>query len=63
LPSHPDTWSDIHQAASLQAAISLHFSFYDFCRPHATLKRATPAMAVGLTERKWGVEELATLAY
>ncbi len=48
---------------SLQAAINLHFAFYNFCRPHATLKKATPAMAAGLTQRKWGVEELVTLAY
>lgn len=47
----------------LKAAVNLHFAFYNYCRPHATLKKATPAMAAGLTARKWSVEELTTLPY
>lgn len=45
-------------------AVSLHFMFYNFCRSHQTLTRAakgiktTPAMAAGLTDHVWTVEEV-----
>ncbi|MCH8988837.1 MAG: DDE-type integrase/transposase/recombinase [Chloroflexi bacterium] len=42
-------------------AIALHFAFYNFCRPHKTLSKPyqrTPAMAAGLTDHVWTVEEL-----
>lgn len=45
-------------------AVSLHFMFYNFCRPHTTLTKAakgtktTPAMACGLTDHVWTVEEI-----
>lgn len=42
------------------AAVSLHFAYYNFCRIHRTL-RVTPAMAAGLTERVWSIEELVGL--
>jgi IS1 family transposase len=41
----------------LQAALALHFAYYNFCRIHSTIK-ATPAMAAGLTDRAWGMAEL-----
>ena len=50
-----------------EAAISLYFMFYNYCRPHQTLtgkmpsgKRVptTPAMASGLTDHAWSIEEL-----
>jgi IS1 family transposase len=41
-------------------AVSLHFMFYNFCRTHQTL-RVTPAMAAGLAERPWSIEELIAL--
>jgi len=44
--------------SNLKAALALHFAFYNFCRPHQTLKGATPAMATGLTDRVWGINEL-----
>lgn len=43
---------------NLKAAIALHFAYYNFCRPHRGLKGITPAMAAGLTDRIWDVEEL-----
>ncbi len=43
--------------ANLKAALALHFVWYNFCRVHATL-RVTPAMAAGVTERVWGLEDL-----
>lgn len=45
-------------------AVALHFMFYNYCRPHATLTKkrngvhTTPAMAAGLTDRVWAVEDL-----
>lgn len=45
-------------------AVSLHFMFYNFCRAHTTLTKAakgiktTPAMAAGLTDHVWTVEEI-----
>lgn len=42
------------------AAIALHFAHYNFCRVHQTL-RVTPAMAAGLTDHVWGLDELVAL--
>lgn len=41
-------------------AISLHFMYYNFARIHKTL-RVTPAMAAGVTDHVWGIEEIAAL--
>lgn len=46
----------------LRAAVNLHFAHYNFCRVHSSIK-ATPAQAAGVANRKWEVEELASLAY
>ncbi len=49
-------------------AVDIHFMFYNFCRPHMTLTKAhplhypqTPAMAAGLTDHVWSVEEVCAL--
>jgi IS1 family transposase len=42
------------------AAVSLHFMHYNFGRIHQTL-RITPAMASGLTDHVWSLEEIARL--
>ena len=48
-------------------AVSLHFMFYNYCRAHTTLNKArkgiktTPAMAAGLTDHVWTVEEILEL--
>ena len=44
-------------------AVSLFFLFYNFIRPHQTLTKeagtkTTPAMAAGLTDRTWTVEDV-----
>ncbi len=45
-------------------AVSLHFMYYNYCRPHATLTKAakgvktTPAMVAGLTDRVWTAEDI-----
>jgi IS1 family transposase len=51
------------------AAVALHYMQYNFCRPHMTLStvdgkdgpKKTPAMAAGLTDRVWGITEIAAL--
>jgi IS1 family transposase len=42
------------------AAIALHFMHYNFCRIHQTL-RVTPAMAAGVTDHVWEIEEIVLL--
>jgi hypothetical protein len=42
---------------NLQAAVSLHFAHYNNVRIHKTL-RVTPAMAAGVSDRMWSLEEL-----
>ena len=42
------------------AALALHYMRYNFVRIHQTL-RVTPAMAAGLTDRVWGIEDLVAL--
>ena len=45
-------------------AVSLHFMVYNFVRPHGTLTKAakgiktTPAMAAGVTNRVWSIEDI-----
>jgi hypothetical protein len=39
------------------AAVSLFVGHYNFCRVHEAL-RITPAMALGVTDHIWGVDEL-----
>lgn len=41
-----------------QHAIALHFMNYNFCRKHQTLKGKTPAMAAGLTDHVWSMDEV-----
>jgi hypothetical protein len=38
-------------------ALALYFAFYNFCRIHKTLK-VTPAMAAGITDRLWSLEDI-----
>lgn len=51
---------------NLKYAVALHFMFYNFCRPHKTLNmernlNITPAMAAGLTNKTWSVEDIINL--
>lgn len=41
-------------------AVALHFMHYNFCRTHKTL-RMTPAMAAGVADRLWDVEDIVAL--
>jgi IS1 family transposase len=55
------------KAANHAHAVSLNFMHYNYCRPHQTLTKAangikpTPAMASGLTDHVWTVEEILDL--
>ena len=42
---------------NFEAAVGLHFAYYNFVRRHNTL-RCTPAMAAGVTSTYWTVEDL-----
>ena len=46
---------------NLEHAVSLHFMHYNFARIHKTL-RVTPAMAAGMSDHVWSLEEIAMLA-
>lgn len=43
-----------------EAAVSLHFMYYNFSRVHQTL-RVTPAMEAGITDHIWSLEEIVSL--
>ena len=45
---------------NLGHAVALHFVYYNFCRRHQTLGM-TPAMAAGLSDHAWSIEELVGL--
>ncbi|MBI2074273.1 MAG: DDE-type integrase/transposase/recombinase [Candidatus Levybacteria bacterium] len=52
---------------NLEYAVALHFMYYNFCRPHKTLnlKRnlgTTPAMASGVANRAWTIENIVSLS-
>lgn len=42
---------------NFEAAISLHFAYYNFCKVHGTI-RCTPAMEAGIENSQWTVAEL-----
>lgn len=45
---------------NLDAAVALHFMYYNFGRIHKTL-RVTPAMEAGIADHVWSLEEIAGL--
>jgi IS1 family transposase len=52
------------KAENLAAAVSLHFMHYNFARAHTSLANPyprTPAMAAGMTDHVWSVEEIVRL--
>jgi hypothetical protein len=42
------------------ASLAIHYMHYNFVRIHQSL-RVTPAMAAGVTDRLWSVEEIIAL--
>jgi IS1 family transposase len=45
---------------NLEAAVALHFMYYNFARVHQTL-RITPAMEAGVTDHVWSLAEIVAL--
>jgi transposase-like protein/IS1 family transposase len=43
--------------SNLNAALALHFAYYNFCRVHSSL-RVTPAMEATITDHVWDLREL-----
>jgi hypothetical protein len=43
-----------------EAAIALHFMYYNFARVHQTL-RVTPAMEAGVSNHVWTIQEIVAL--
>jgi hypothetical protein len=44
--------------------VSLHFMYYNFARPHMSLASPyprTPAMAAGVSDHVWKIEEIVAL--
>lgn len=49
---------------NLAHAVSLHYMYYNFARPHAALANPyprTPAMAAGVADHAWSLREIAAL--
>ena len=42
------------------ASLAIQYTYYNFARIHQTL-RVSPAMAAGVTERLWSVEDIVNL--
>jgi len=42
---------------NFEAAISLHYAYYNFCKRHQTI-RCTPAMEAGIEKSQWTVADL-----
>jgi IS1 family transposase len=45
---------------NLVCALALHFMYYNFCKVHHTVKM-TPAMAAGVTDHVWALDEVVAL--
>lgn len=51
---------------NLACAVALHFMYYNFCRPHRSLRternnRVTPAMAAGIADRPWSLGDVVAM--
>ncbi len=45
---------------NLAATVALYYTYYNFCRVHQTLK-TTPAIAAGIADHVWSVDEIVSL--
>jgi hypothetical protein len=55
------TYAFSKKLENFDAAVALHFAYYNFVRRHNTL-RATPAMAAGIEREFWTVGDLVEAA-
>ncbi|HEV8066236.1 MAG TPA: hypothetical protein VGP76_00775 [Planctomycetaceae bacterium] len=51
------TYAFSKKLENLVAAAAIHVAVYNFCRVHSTI-RCTPAMAAGVIDRLWGMDDL-----
>ncbi len=51
------TYAFSKKRENLEAALALHFAYYNFCRVHGSLS-ITPAMEAGITDHVWELREL-----
>jgi hypothetical protein len=42
-------------------ALALYFVFYNFVRQHSSLRKLTPAMAAGVSDRLWSMDDIVAL--
>jgi hypothetical protein len=52
------------KVGNLEYAVALHYMYYNFCRVHKSLANPyprTPAMAAGISDHIWTVEEIVEL--
>ena len=42
-------------------ALALYFVFYNFVRQHKSLNKLSPAMAAGVSDRLWSMEDIVAL--
>jgi hypothetical protein len=42
-------------------ALALYFVFYNFVRQHKSLNKLTPAMAAGISDRLWSMDDIVAL--
>ena len=50
----------VYKVENHALSVELHYMHYNFCRIHKTL-RVTPAMAAGVTDRLWSIEDIAAI--
>lgn len=43
---------------NLKHAYAVQFAYYNFCRPHMSLQKSTPAMVAGISTHVWTIKEL-----
>jgi hypothetical protein len=55
------TYAFSKKLENFEAAVALHFAYYNFVKRHNTL-RCTPAMAAGVTASFWSVGDLLEVA-
>ena len=55
------TYAFSKKLENFEAAVALHFAYYNFCRTHGGLK-TTPAMRAGVERTFWSVADLVEAA-